>query len=195
MRALIDEKMPLTPVLQKHMQRASQTIDQRGSSFLRIGSVYMRKGVFSSDDIPKLVHSPRTVERLELLAASCQSTRAVLLEGATASGKTALVQELARLAKRELIVIPMNQDVETSDLIGQWLPVTSDEGYKSIQSSVSDYMHDALKEITFVMAALGEKDLVIVTRKLRGPLFARVREQAVRQPRPVKQPCVTRGYC
>ena len=127
----------------------------------------MRKGAHYDDAVPKLVHSPSTVQRLELLAASCQSQRAVLLEGTTASGKTALVQELARLAKRELVVIPMNQDVETSDLIGQWLPVTAAEGYAGITEAVSAFLADALAEIvTLVLTLLSGDELIRVTRNL-----------------------------
>lgn len=60
------------------------------------------------------MHSPATVERLETLAAACQSRCAVLLEGDTCSGKTALVQELARLAGRRLVVVSMTAETGVS---------------------------------------------------------------------------------
>jgi MoxR-like ATPase len=39
-----------------------------------------------------------------------QSGRAVLLEGGTCSGKTALVVELARLAQRRLVVVNLSAE-------------------------------------------------------------------------------------
>ena len=54
-----------------------------------------------------LVHTPKLLRDLEMLTAGCQSRRTVHLEGDTCSGKTALVMELARLAGRRLLVVPM----------------------------------------------------------------------------------------
>lgn len=109
---------------------AEPEVDSSVPGMVRIGTVYLTQGTCegSGADVSTptcLVHSPDTVERLEALAAAVQSRRAVLLEGDTCSGKTALVKELARLCKRRLVVLPMTHDIETSDLIGQWLPSNS----------------------------------------------------------------------
>ena len=69
-----------------------------------------------------LVHTAQTIKQLEYLSAAVLSSRAILLEGETASRKTALVKELARLTNNRLVVIPMTQDTEVAQLIGQWLP-------------------------------------------------------------------------
>ncbi len=112
------------------MDVANPEVDASVPGMVRIGTVYLTQGTCEASGAgqstpTRLVHSPDTVERLEALAAAVQSRRAVLLEGDTCSGKTALVKELARLCKRRLVVIPMTHDIETSDLIGQWLPSTS----------------------------------------------------------------------
>ena len=64
-----------------------------------------------------LAHTPDTLRKLELLAAACQSGRAVLLEGETCSGKTSLVAELARLAQRPLTVFHLNAETGSCGLL------------------------------------------------------------------------------
>lgn len=109
---------------------AKPEVDSSVPGMVRIGTVYLTAGTCEALEAGPstpicLVHSPDTIERLEALSAAVQSRRAVLLEGDTCSRKTALVKELARLCKRRLVVIPMTHDIETSDLIGQWLPSTA----------------------------------------------------------------------
>lgn len=101
---------------------ASPSIDSSVSKYVRIGSVYLSKHGETSST-PPAVHTPETVRQLELLAVACQSGRSALLEGDTCSRKTLLVQELARLTGSKLLVLCLNQDTETSTLIGQWLPM------------------------------------------------------------------------
>lgn len=57
-----------------------------------------------------LVLTRGTCRRLEMLATACQSGRTVCVEGDTGSGKSALVQELARLAGRRLLIVPMTAE-------------------------------------------------------------------------------------
>ncbi|CAF3877616.1 unnamed protein product, partial [Didymodactylos carnosus] len=73
-----------------------------------------------------LIHTKQTIEQLELLAAACQSKPAILLEGDICSRKSSLVIELAHVTRNHLIVIPLHENFETSDLIGTWLPSTVD---------------------------------------------------------------------
>jgi ABC-type enterochelin transport system ATPase subunit len=50
--------------------------------------------------------------------------RALLIEGEACSGKSLLVRELARLAKRELVEISVHEETEVDDLIGQYVQKT-----------------------------------------------------------------------
>ena len=68
-----------------------------------------RTGDEASSTTP-LVHTPGTLQRLEMLAAATRSGRTVCLEGDTASGKTSLVAELARLAGMRLRIVPMTAE-------------------------------------------------------------------------------------
>ncbi len=125
-RELVNAHLPI-PAYFSGQDVDERTIDDSVSGFVRIGAVYMRTGGYVAEgdaSVESLVHTESTVAQLSMLAAASQSKRPVLLEGECA-GKTALVRELARLTQRRLVLISMNESMETSDLIGQWLPSSS----------------------------------------------------------------------
>ncbi|CAM9430054.1 unnamed protein product, partial [Ectocarpus sp. 6 AP-2014] len=146
------------------MGMAEPEVDSSVPGMVRIGTVYLTQGTCeafgeSLSAPASLVHSPETIERLEALAAAVQSRRAVLLEGDTCSGKTALVKELARLCKRRLVVIPMTHDIETSDLIGQWLPSTpaSQEASK-LESCIRELKEASNLLLVYIIPCLSVED-------------------------------------
>lgn len=102
------------------------------------------------NNIQNLILTPETNKQLELLAIAMQSKRAVLLEGDTCSRKTSLVRELARLTNNKLIIIPMHQDIETSDLIGQWIPINS-SNEKEIDDLYSQFQKIFNNTLKFIM--------------------------------------------
>jgi midasin len=87
----------------------------------------------------------------------------MLLEGETCSGKTALVQELARVCDKKLNVIPLSHETDT-DLIGQWLPVqhnkqsSSSGGSGSVTSCQIVLGEIAKCLLTFVMPSCVRSD-------------------------------------
>ncbi|KAL3933399.1 MAG: hypothetical protein SGPRY_000294, partial [Prymnesium sp.] len=104
-------------------QTAATQIDSSVPGILQIGAIFMKVDS-SGQSRSALVSTPRTVMTLEVLAAAVQSNpaRSVLLEGETCSAKTAVVLELARLCDKKITLLPMTHEIETSDLLGQWLP-------------------------------------------------------------------------
>lgn len=64
-----------------------------------------------------------TRKLLEDISVAVQHLEPVLLVGETGTGKTAMVQYLAKLARRKLVVINVSQQVEAGDLIGGFKPV------------------------------------------------------------------------
>ena len=124
---------------------------------VRIRSIYMTQGNHLSN-AATLELTKRTVSQLEMLAAAAQSKRAVLLEGDTCSRKTALVQELARITRHELLIISMNEDTETSDLIGQWLPMTAEDGTPSFRKSIQDVIRDVMKSLVLHCSDLLDRE-------------------------------------
>ena len=67
-------------------------------------------------------HASRLLERT---AAAVQLTEPVLLVGETGTGKTALVQELARLTGAPLTVVNLSNQSESADFLGGFKPVSA----------------------------------------------------------------------
>ncbi|CAF1634116.1 unnamed protein product [Rotaria magnacalcarata] len=126
---LIDNYLPISERKENEPNNASSlTIDTSSVGFIRVGSLYVRTSHTEETDSGKgLVHTPRTMEYLEMLVAAMQSKRATMLVGPTSSGKSALLYELARICRRKLIVLHLTQETETADLIGQWVPRVCEE--------------------------------------------------------------------
>lgn len=71
---------------------------------------------------------------IEKVACCLQSSEPVLLVGETGCGKTTVLQYMADILGRTLIVINMNQQSDTTDLIGGFKPVT----FKWIMKPICD---------------------------------------------------------
>ena len=100
----------------------------------------------------------KTVRQLELLAAACQSKRAILLEGDICSRKSSLVIELARLTRQRLVIIPMHENFETSDLIGSWRPTTSSTHRHPLFDKVETMFKQVIKMLFLVVMPLQSED-------------------------------------
>ena len=145
-RAIIDSILPLPAAFRG--LGAAHTVDE-SPSMVRVGTAYIRKrdsteAAATPSLLPPLVHTASTVRTLAQLAAAVQSKRAVLLEGDTASGKTALACELARLCNQDMLLWSLNQDTEVADLIGSWLPVHTVENAHGLAGPV-----ERLYQLTF----------------------------------------------
>ena len=146
---LIDETFPIPRTLNVNQR----SIDESSPAFVRIGSICLTKGTeFVSSLGPELVHTRTTIDQLELLAAACQSKRTVLIEGDTCSGKTSLVSELARLTPNKLLIIPLHENFQPSDLIGSWLPSLLDK--RQHRSAVQ--RHSQVRSTRHVPTPLGQ---------------------------------------
>ncbi|CAF4810853.1 unnamed protein product, partial [Rotaria sp. Silwood1] len=134
--ALINKYLPISDKINNEEDNTSSiTIDTSTLGFIRVGSLYVRTGHTEDFDFGKgLVHTPKTVEYLEMLVAALQSKRATMLMGPTASAKSALLYELARICRRQLIVLHLTQETETADLIGQWVPHVCEETNRSLDT-------------------------------------------------------------
>ena len=126
------------------------SIDTSLTDTIRIGSVYLKKKTNSINSARSLVHTKKTCDQLEILAAAVQSKRAILIEGDTCSKKTAIVQELARLTGNNLLIISMHQDIETSNLIGQWMPEKSNND-KSVLNKVNKELKLIINGFIFML--------------------------------------------
>ena len=69
------------------------------------------------------VFQSSTLRLMEQICQSLQMNESLLLVGETGTGKTSSVQELARLQGKQLHVFNMNQNTDSSDLLGGFKPV------------------------------------------------------------------------
>ena len=153
-----------------HLSESNPTITNDDSVFdmIRIGSIHLRKATTCLINTSNLIHSKETVKQLELLAAACQSKRAVLLEGETCSKKTALVQELAYLTKNKLLIISLNQDTETSDLIGQWVLDKQKSGSNHYNTKLNKFFEETIKLcLIFGFSQLLDTESLEITNQVR----------------------------
>lgn len=71
----------------------------------------------------KFVYTASTLRLMEQVAMAIHQNESSLLVGETGTGKTTSVQELAKLLGKKLHVINMNQNTDSSDLLGGFKPV------------------------------------------------------------------------
>lgn len=126
--------------------------------YVTIGSVVVPKGSGRSEGEP-LVPTRRTLEALQILATGVQSHRGILLEGPTCSGKTALVKELARLCRRRLLVLSMNEDTEVSDMMGQYAAVSFERAKELLHSKLETLLSSIVQLAAETLPACCEKEL------------------------------------
>eukprot|EP00899_Mesostigma_viride_P017508 jgi/Mesvir1/25759/Mv01936-RA.3 len=144
-RTIIDTHFPEGGTVA--LSASAFSIDMGTPGFVRIGAVYLKLGDVPTPDMDargSLVHTPGTTHQLEMLAAACQSGRPVLLQGDTGTRKTSLVQELARIARRQLVVMNMSDDTDIGDVIGQWLPVPAEELHADLSKALLAKFDDAI---------------------------------------------------
>ena len=71
----------------------------------------------------RFVYTATTLRLMEQIAMAIGQQEASLLVGETGTGKTTSVQELAKILGKKLHVFNMNQNTDSSDLLGGFKPV------------------------------------------------------------------------
>jgi midasin len=69
------------------------------------------------------VYTATTLRLMEQVSLSLTHRESALLVGETGTGKTTSVQELAKLLGKKMHVFNMNQNTDSSDLLGGFKPV------------------------------------------------------------------------
>ena len=158
-RDLIQQKFaldtnPASTIDQNQTELIDSDLNLQG--YVRLGFVYIEKKEYQSVYRP-LIHSKRTLEKLQLLAAATVSKATVLIEGGDCSGKTALVCELARLCGRRLLVLNLNHETTTSDLLGSWTVINKQSYEKRRKQNSQQLLNDIVRFALAVLIPLSQK--------------------------------------
>lgn len=117
-------------------------------SLINIGRATLQKSSLNlakkSANITSFATTNHSLKLMEHIAVSVQMSEPVLLVGETGTGKTTVVQQLAKLVNKPLTVINVSQQTETGDLLGGYKPVNA----KTVAVPVQEYF-ETLFQATF----------------------------------------------
>ena len=85
-------------------------------------ALYVKKKTGTNTDFARTKHSKRLMEQIGVAVEMVDS---VLLVGETGTGKTTVVQEIAKMMNKKLTVINVSQQTESGDLLGGYKPVNT----------------------------------------------------------------------
>jgi MoxR-like ATPase len=150
----MEEQQFVRSLIMKEMKLAGKaldedvSIDSSGEQFTRVGAVYLRKGsTFPTQrfHLASIYETPGMCRQMQILASAAQCSRPVLIEGDTCSAKTSLIWHLADLCNQEIVTISLNHDTETSELVGQWLPLQLKSSSHPDFHRVHELYHEVVK--------------------------------------------------
>ena len=123
--------VPQDKVEYMHVRHKPQLKPQRGH--VQVGRIYLDE-IDGSHAAAKLSSkggadqavfcgTVRALQTMEAVAAAIQYREPLLLTGETGTGKTSLVQHLASLVGAQMVVVNLNQQSDSGDLLGGFKPV------------------------------------------------------------------------
>lgn len=101
-------------------------------------SLYKKKSNGNSTSFARTNHSLRLMEQI---CVGVQMVEPVLLVGETGTGKTTVVQQVAKQLNKELTVINVSQQTEAGDLLGGYKPVNTKTVAVPIQETFENLFH------------------------------------------------------
>lgn len=123
--------------LSKHVPSYNNDDDR-----LAIGRVLLKKDsnckTVKSANATSFARTNHSLKLMEQIGAALQMTEPILLVGETGTGKTTVVQQMAKLMNKKITIINVSQQTESSDLLGGYKPVTSKVMALPIQEMFED---------------------------------------------------------
>ncbi|KAJ8907200.1 hypothetical protein NDN08_003681 [Rhodosorus marinus] len=106
--------------------------------FVKIGRATLESARKSETARLKLAPAGESLRLLERVGRCVEVGESVLLNGESGTGKTAIVQELARLCGKTLVVVNMSQQSDVNELVGGYRPT---DVQRTLQSTVALFDH------------------------------------------------------
>lgn len=125
---------------------------------LRVGRAVLPKGPGVSSTLLLFARTNHLLRLMEQIGVAVQMAEPVLLVGETGTGKTTVVQQVARMVHKHLTVINVSQQTELGDLLGGYKPVNTKTIAVPLQQSF-----DALFTASFSQRK-NEKFVAILTK-------------------------------
>ncbi|KAG5419016.1 hypothetical protein I9W82_003735 [Candida metapsilosis] len=107
---------------------------QADANVVKIGRATLKSGGKKSDSSP-FARTNHALHLMEQIGVGISMTEPILLVGETGTGKTTIVQHVAKLVGKKLTVINVSQQTESGDLLGGYKPVNT----KLIAVGVQEY--------------------------------------------------------
>ncbi|OWB72559.1 hypothetical protein B5S31_g2275 [[Candida] boidinii] len=137
-----------------YLEQGLPQFDDMGD-YIKIGRSILQKRIVASinpksrfaplntTSFAKTNHSLRLMEKIGVGISICEP---LLLVGETGTGKTTIVQQMAKLLNKNLTVINLSQQTETGDLLGGFKPVNAKSMALPIQEKFEDLFFRSFKQ-------------------------------------------------
>lgn len=108
---------------------------------LKCGRATLEKSARKSRNKSRFARTSHSLRLMEQLAVGVSMCEPILLVGETGTGKTTVVQEMARMLNKKITVINVSQQTEVGDLLGGYKPVNQKMLALPLQEDFEDLFH------------------------------------------------------
>lgn len=127
-----------------YINHYSATLDTTNDKLIRLGRVTLDRFekpnqlINGDSDSRPFVRTKFVTRLLERLGVSVNFKEPILLVGETGTGKTTVVQHLAKMLNTNLIAVNLSQQTDSSELLGGFKPIDSNTLGKMLYSNFTD---------------------------------------------------------
>lgn len=130
----IGENFQVPQLRINHFISKHTPVFQTDTNVVKIGRATLKSGGKKSDS-SSFARTNHALHLMEQIGVGISMTEPILLVGETGTGKTTIVQHVAKLLGKKLTVINVSQQTESGDLLGGYKPVNT----KLIAVGVQEY--------------------------------------------------------
>ncbi|KAI5962071.1 uncharacterized protein KGF55_003146 [Candida pseudojiufengensis] len=99
---------------------------QNESEYLKVGRAVLRKSInHKKSESSSFARTNHALHLMEQIGVGIKMAEPLLLVGETGTGKTTIVQQIAKILHKNLTVINVSQQTEAGDLLGGYKPINS----------------------------------------------------------------------